>query len=160
MSHSHRVDWWLPLAIEPGEWAGRWDLAACAAEARTIAAGALADGAVHGLALVTLLGPGGARAGRAVADAAALDRWSVEAEPLPVSEIDPASLPPLGREDVGSRAVARCREALLAARDVGLLETVMVTAVIEIVQQALSGTGPAAEVAASIGGTAIPGCDP
>lgn len=150
-SDPYRIDWWLPLTCSPGEWAGRWDLAAGPVEARAVAIAALGENPAKGFVLVTLLQRGYSDPSKVVADAGCLDRWSPWDDPLPPSGIDLGELPPLGREDVEHVTLVRCREALLDAHDAELLDKAVVAAIVEIVQQAFTGVGPAMEIADAIG---------
>lgn len=159
MIRGYRLDWWLPLAAEPGEWQGRWDLATDAATARAIAMRALDRGAASGLVLIAALDARNDRICRVVADVEAVSAWSTDVAGLPPSQADQTALPPLGREDMRGVTLAACRNALLPARDTELIDAAIVTALVDIMQQAFAGTGPAVELAALIAGRVMPGCD-
>lgn len=144
---SYRIDWWLPLESSPGEWAGRWEVAVSADRARTIALAVLKEQPAGGQVLLTLHGVTITSAERVVADARALQDWRTELTNLPESGLDPSQLPPLGREDVEHVTLVHCKAALTAAEKAELLDAASIAAILEIVQQACTGIGPAAEIA-------------
>ncbi|AOW24705.1 hypothetical protein AVM11_17705 [Sphingomonas melonis TY] len=146
----YRVDWWLPLEDEPGEWTGRWKREPDACAARTTGLAAIAGGAACGLVLVTLHRPH-APIERAAPDMAELRVWDVDRDAMPASARDPGDLPPRGREDIEGSTLSHCREALIVASDADLLHRATVTAILDIVQQAFRGLGPAVEAAAASG---------
>lgn len=146
----YRVDWWLPLEEEPGEWTGRWRRERDARSARATGLAAIACGAASGLVLVALHRPDAAIE-RAAPDAGELDAWDVDRDAMPASARDPGVLPPRGREDVEGMALVLCRDALTAASDADLLHRATVTAILDIVQQAFHGFGPAVEAAVASG---------
>lgn len=146
----YRIDWWLPLQEEPGEWTGRWKRVRDARAARATGLAAIADGAACGLVLLTLYGPN-APVERAAPDVAELQVWEVDRDAMPASAGDPDVLPPRGREDVEGNTLVRCRDALTVASDADLLHRATVIAILDIVQQAFHGLGPAVEAAAASG---------
>jgi len=158
MSNAYRIDWWVALPSEPGEWAGRWDLAPDAVAAKAVAATALAGGCALGLVRLTLPSPVGEGGHRVVVDAVALAAWAADVDRLPASGADAGSLPPRGRDDIEVMTLARCREALIMARDADLIGDDHVAAIVEIVQQAFSGTGPAVDVVALMRGVGAGPC--
>lgn len=147
---SYRIDWWLPLESSPGEWAGRWEVAVSADRARTIALAVLKEQPAGGQVLLTLHGVTITSAEWVVADARALQDWWTELTSLPESGLDPSQLPPLGREDAEHLTMVQCKTALATAVNAKLLDPAAVSAILEIVQQACTGIGPAAEIAAII----------
>lgn len=153
----YRIDWWTPLACSPHEWAGNWDLAATAGEARELALSTIdLEKPTSGLVLLTHRSTAGCRLGRVVVDRAALEIWDTAVTELPSSDFDPAALPPLGREDIETLTLSRCREALLVARDAGLIEPVLVGAIVQIVLHAFAGVGPAVDLVRLAGDSATP----
>ena len=153
---AYRIDWWSPLRSSPGEWAGRWDLASTASEAKTSALAALRQEPAKGLVLVTL-SSAGCETRKVAVNADAVARWVPSEASLPLSTEDPAQLPPLGCEDLEHSVLVGCRRSLGAASKAEVLDPAVVTAIIEIVHQAFAGTGPAAEAAAVIRREASPG---
>lgn len=153
----YRVDWWLPLIRSPGEWGGRWDPAADPVEARAVAAAAIEEGAALARVRVTMVSAEGDIAGWVVVDAAGLAAWDLASEPLPSSSCEQGSLPPLGREGLVHSILARCRRLLLEAVDADLIEPTTVSAVVEIVDQAFVGVGPALAIASAREGRINPG---
>lgn len=145
----YRIDWWSPLRASPGEWAGRWELACSAEDARAFALSLFGDQPAMRLVLLTL-SSGGAAPRKVVVDLITVERWRPAETCLPLSAQDSSLLPPRGNGDIEHLALVHCKDALRVARDAGLLEPSMVMAIVEIVQQAFSGTGPASEVAALI----------
>lgn len=143
---SYLLEWWLPLPAEPAEWTGRWRRTSDAAEAREIASAAIRSGAAEGAVLIT------ARVGgeKVVADADRVAAWRPGLERLPRATAEVRALPPPGRDDVECQTLVDCRDALVAAHSAGLVARSVVTVILEIIQQAFSGTGPAIDLAAVV----------
>ena len=144
-----RIDWWVPVAGDPGEWAGRWRRVAGTAAARDAARAALRSDTALGLVLVTALDVDGAPLTKVALDAAEVEAWDTGGA-LPVGTRAADVLPPAGRDDVECATLLACRDALLVAHAVGLVHRAVVTAILEIVQQAFVGAGPAIDIAALV----------
>jgi hypothetical protein len=118
-----------------------------AASARTVALRAIDDGAALGL--VQVIRRCETECSAAVLDVRDLSKWDADS-PLPASVRPATMLPPVGREDLECRTLDACRQALLVAHAAELLQRIVVTAILDIVQQAFQGIGPAVEEAAAM----------
>lgn len=136
----YRIEWWTPLP--EGEWAGRWDVYDDGSLARSVALSLLASEDKPELLLLAALGEDGRESARAVVDAADVEAWNPLADPLPLTDRDPFTLPPRGRDDVGTETLGTCRDALLAAVGAGLMAEEHVAPLVETIQQAFVGVGP------------------
>lgn len=155
--HHYRVDWWSPLDGSSGEWAGNWEVVETTKEACEVALAAIEEKENSlALVLITQCSVEGTWLGRVVVDRATLKRWDPASASLPSSEIDPTVLPPLGREDIETLTLLRCREALQVARDARLIEASHVSAIVQVIQLAFAGLGPAIDMAELADAAATP----
>lgn len=144
-----RIDWWVPVNGDPGEWAGRWRRIRGAAAARDAALDVLRAGAALDLVLIAELSLDGTSMSNSALGVAEIGAWDAEGA-LPTGARDADVLPPAGRDDVECAAMLACRDALVAASAIGLLHRAVVTAILEIIQQAFAGAGPAVDNAALV----------